>query len=134
ASGQDIRVRFRYKALVPDYPERVSFVVNFYRHDDFYICGTTTLMEGLDPFDAAEEGEVTIRFPAFRLLAGQYKWRVAINDHKGLIIYAEARHVCPFRVVDRFRAVGLIDLPRSWQVRGLGGERVPAGPVAVEVR
>ncbi len=118
-SGQDIQVRFVYEALTPKFPREVSFVVNLYRHDDFYICGTTTLMEGLPPFPAAPAGEVVIRFPRFALLAGAYKWRVAINDHLGLVVHAEARHVCPFRVVDRFRAVGLVDLPRDWHVTAL---------------
>lgn len=118
-SGRDIQLRFRYKALADGYPEKISFVVNFYRHDDFYICGTTTLMEGMSAFTSAAEGEVVIRFPEFRLLAGQYKWRVAINDHVGLVTHAEANNVCPFRVVDRFRAVGLIDLPRQWRVTAL---------------
>ncbi|MFN0138397.1 MAG: ABC transporter ATP-binding protein [Phycisphaerae bacterium] len=122
-SGQNIRVRFRYIAQVPDFPKRVSFVVNFYRHDDFYVCGTTTLMEGLEPFEASAAGEVVIRFPNFRMLAGEYKWRVAINDDVGLIIYADAKHVCAFRVIDRFRAVGLIDLPREWRVRALPSDR-----------
>lgn len=116
ASGQDIRIRMRYAATSNEYPEKVSFVVNLYRHDDFYICGATTLMEGLEPYDAAREGEVLIHFPRLQLLAGEYKWRVAINDHVGLVIFAEAKHVCPLRVVDRFRSVGLVDLPREWHV------------------
>lgn len=122
--GQDIRVRFRYVAQREDFPSTISFVVNFYRHDDLYICGTTTLMEGLEPFEAAAAGEVTIRFPNFRMLAGEYKWRVAINDDVGLINYTDAKHVCAFRVVDRFRAVGLVDLPREWHVRALQPEHV----------
>lgn len=122
-SGQDIRVRFCYVAQVPDFPARVSFVVNFYRHDDLYICGATTLMEGLEPYPASAAGEVIVRFPNFRMLAGEYKWRVAVNDDVGLIIHADAKQVCRFRVIDRFRAVGLIDLPREWRVRALPVER-----------
>jgi lipopolysaccharide transport system ATP-binding protein len=118
-SGQDIQLRFQYEAVAETFPEKISFVVNFYRHDDFYVCGTTTLMEGLSPFTAGPAGEVVVRFPKFCLLSGQYKWRVAINDHVGLVVHAEAKHVCPFRVVDRFRAVGLVDLPREWQVTAL---------------
>lgn len=118
-SGEDIQIRFRYAAQTKVFPEKISFVVNFYRHDDFYICGTTTLMEGMPPHTAAAAGEVLIRFPNFCMLAGQYKWRVAVNDHVGLVTHAEANYVCPFRVVDRFRAVGLVDLPRTWTVKSL---------------
>lgn len=121
-SGETIRIRMRYAALAADFPDKISFVVNVYRHDDFYICGTTTIMEGLDPFPAAAAGEVVVRFPRFPLLAGEYKFRVAINDHVGLAIFAEAKHVCPIRVVDDFQAVGLVNLPREWEVRELPRE------------
>ncbi|MBK9118500.1 MAG: ABC transporter ATP-binding protein [Phycisphaerales bacterium] len=118
-SGQDIQLRMRYVALDTAFPSEISFVVNLYRHDDFYIYGTTTLMEGLPPYAAAPAGEVIVRFPRIQLLAGEYKWRIAINDHRGLGILADAKHVCAFRVVDRFQAVGLVDLPKQWLVRTL---------------
>jgi ABC-type polysaccharide/polyol phosphate transport system ATPase subunit len=115
-SGDDVQIRMRYKSLVANPRQKISFVVNLYRHDELYLCGTTTLMEGMDPFDAAPEGEVVIRFPRLALLAGRYMWRVAIADHCGMYIHAQVRHVCPFRVADDFRAAGLVDLPRDWQV------------------
>ena len=112
----------RYRALVENFPELISFVVNFYRHDDLYICGTTTIMEGMPALKAEKEGEVLIKFPNFRMLAGNYKWRVAINDHVGFVIHAEAKNICPIRVIDNFKAVGLIDLPRSWEIKKAVGE------------
>jgi ABC-type polysaccharide/polyol phosphate transport system ATPase subunit len=115
-SGDDVQIRMRYKSLVENSRHKISFVVNLYRHDELYLCGTTTLMEGMDPFDAVPEGEVLIRFPRLALLAGRYMWRVAIADHRGMYIHAQARHVCPFRVADDFRAAGLVDLPRDWHV------------------
>lgn len=121
-SGQEVRLRLRYIALTDDLPRKVSFVFNLKRHDDFYVCGTTTLMDGLPAFDAHREGEVCVRFPEFRLLAGEYRWRVAINDHVGIGVYAEALHQCPFRVVDRFQAHGLVDLPRQWEISTRSGE------------
>jgi ABC-type polysaccharide/polyol phosphate transport system ATPase subunit len=132
-SGQDIRVRMRYDTVVDEPPPRISFVVNLYRHDDLYVYGSTTLMDGIAPFPPAHHGEVVIRFPRIALLAGSYKWRVAINDDRGFITHAERKDVCPMRVVDSFRAVGLVDLPRQWEVRSLepvsrlrvGGTAVP---------
>ncbi len=115
-SGQDVQIRFRYVALTRA-PQQVSFVFNLKRHDDFYVCGTTTLMDGMDPVTVCGDGEVLIRFPNLRLLAGEYRWRVAINDHMGLGVLAEATHQCPFRVVDTFQAHGLMDLPRRWEIR-----------------
>jgi ABC-type polysaccharide/polyol phosphate transport system ATPase subunit len=129
-SGDDVQVRFRYVATRAEYPEKVSFVVNLYRHDQLYICGTTTLMEGREPYDAVAHGEVVVRFPKLQLLAGEYRWRVAVNDDRGLVIYAEANYVCPMRVIDRFQAVGLVDLPREWHVRRVDGEADAATPQA----
>lgn len=133
-TGDDIQIRMQYRALVERLPALVSYVVNLYRHDDFYICGTTTLMEGLAPFKPARNGEVLIRFPRFQLLAGEYKWRVAINDDRGLIIFAEARPVCPFRVRDDFRSVGLVDLPREWYVRDLDKTQASQQPETTEAK
>ncbi len=118
-SGQSVQIRFHYRVLDRTALPRVTFVVNLYRHDAFYICGTTTAMEGLHPFEAHETGEVMIRFPNLQLLAGRYVWRVAINDDKGLGILTEATPVCEFQVTDGFEAVGLVNLPREWYVDGV---------------
>ncbi len=130
-SGQDVRVRMRFRLLAPRRPVSASFVFNLKRHDDFYVCGTTTLMDGLPPVDVYGDGEVLIHFPRLALLAGQYKWRVAINDHVGLGVLAEAVGCCAFRVTDRFQAHGLIDLPRRWELRLPGATVPPAGAAGV---
>lgn len=118
-SGQTISVKFSYR--IPDISvlPKVNFVINLYRHDDLYICGTTTKMDGILSSKSKTSGEVIITFPKIRLLAGQYKWRVAINDEEGLGILAEAVPVCPFKVVDSFEAVGLINLERHWCIDGI---------------
>ena len=113
-TGQDLSLLFEFVALVDPPPDRISFVFNLYRHDDLYLCGTTTLMDGFDCFDGAHRGRVRIEFPRFPLLSGRYKWRVAINDHVGFVTYAEAKEQCAFKVVDEFKAVGMLDLPRRW--------------------
>ncbi|WP_175966861.1 ABC transporter ATP-binding protein [Burkholderia sp. BCC0322] len=122
-SGQTIDIRFRYHATRKQSIPMVSFVVNLYRHDSLYICGTTTIMDGLEPFATEDEGEVIVRFPDLQLLAGRYMWRVAINDERGLGILAEATPVCEFQVVDDFQAVGLVNVPRQWIVRGQVAEK-----------
>lgn len=121
-SGQDVELCIRYETIVPDPPARISFVVNLYRHDDLYVCGATTLMEGMEPFEPAARGEVVVRFLSLPLLAGFYRWRVAINDDRGFVTYAERQDACEMRVVDAFRAVGVVDLPRQWVVRALDPE------------
>lgn len=112
--GQDIYLRTRFCATSALIPPKISFVFNLYRHDDFYICGSTTVMDGIAPYEAGKSGEVIVKFPALPLLGGLYKWRVAINDHGGFIVHAEAKDVCEFRVVDDFNAVGLLNLQREW--------------------
>ncbi|GMB01259.1 ABC transporter ATP-binding protein [Pelosinus sp. IPA-1] len=115
-SGQDMYLRFSYK-VIGQIDTKISFVFNIYRHNGFYVCGTTTLMDGLEPFEPNKNGTVTVYFPKVRLLSGHYKCRVAVNDDRGLGVYAEAVPVCEFRVVDRFEAVGLINLERSWIIK-----------------
>lgn len=113
-TGQSIRLLFDFVSLVTPPPEAISFVFNLYRHDGLYVCGTTTIMDGFQPHLGSNQGRVTIDFPNFPLLSGQYKWRVAINDHFGFVTYAEANGICHFRVLDEFKSVGIINLPRQW--------------------
>ena len=119
STGDDVALTMEFRALTDEAPDRISFVFNLYRHDDFYICGTTTLMDGMSPYPGARKGRVVIRFPSLPLLSGHYKWRVAINDHGGFSVLAEAKDVCAFTVVDNFNAVGIVDLEREWRVEVL---------------
>lgn len=115
-SHETVRLTMRFRATTETQMDGISFVFNLYRHDGLYICGTTTLMEGMSPHRSGKEGCVSVTFPRLPLLAGKYMWRVAINDHGGVLVHADAKGVCPFRVVDSFRSVGVVDLERSWDV------------------
>ena len=116
-TGQSVHLSFDFVAQVDPPPEQISFVFNLYRHDDLYLCGTTTLMDGIVPYAGCRTGTVRVDFADLPLLSGEYKWRVAINDAGGFITYAEAANVCPFRVEDRFKAVGMFNLPRTWHFK-----------------
>jgi lipopolysaccharide transport system ATP-binding protein len=118
-SGETIRLRIHYKATEEEFPSRISFVFNLYRHDDLYVCGVTSLMDELEPFTAYRSGEVVVEFPNFPLTAGRYVWRVAINDAGGLLVHAHAKYVCPFQVIDQFRAVGVVNLEHRWSTSAL---------------
>lgn len=100
------------------YKGPLSFVINLYRHDDLYICGTTTIMDGLQPTEPENNGllEVSVKFPNLPLLSGRYKWRFAVNDSEGIGILTEAVPVCEFTVRDDFRSVGQFHLERHWSV------------------
>ena len=114
-AGKTMTLSFRYAALAQQ-SSKVTFVVNLYRHDGLYICGTTTLMDAHPPFSAGPGGNVRVTFPAIRLLAGRYIWRVAINDERAFGVFAEANQVCGFDVVDQLEAVGLFNLERAWSI------------------
>jgi lipopolysaccharide transport system ATP-binding protein/teichoic acid transport system ATP-binding protein len=111
-TGDSVKI----KALVDPkgYREPLSFVVNLYRHDGLYICGTTTVMDGVESTSLAGLCEVTAYFPYLPLLSGRYKWRFAVNDHEGLGILREAVPVCEFQVIDSFESVGLVHIGRRW--------------------
>jgi ABC-type polysaccharide/polyol phosphate transport system ATPase subunit len=118
-TGDTLRLSFRFRALTQDLPSTISFVFNLYRHDDVYICGTTTAMDGVSPFETTSSGVVTVEFPRFNLLSGKYKWRVAINDSEGWITLGEKNGVCEFYVQDQFKAIGMFNLERSWKFESL---------------
>lgn len=113
SSHQQLNVEFKYR-IHGRYEGFLTFVVNLYREDDVYIFGATTKMQGYDEFMPASFGRVRVNFPTIPLVSGRYKFRVAINDGRGLSILAEAVPVCNFSVIDDFRAVGIVDLPHKW--------------------
>jgi ABC-type polysaccharide/polyol phosphate transport system ATPase subunit len=112
--GADLRLAMEFEGVADPLPPLISFVFNLYRHDDTYMCGTTTLMDDIGPHASGRRGRVIVDFPRFPLLAGRYKWRVAINDDRGFVVHAEAKDAAVFEIVDDFRAVGMVDLPRRW--------------------
>lgn len=114
--GAEVWLVMKYRALTDRPPERISFVFNMYRHDGLYVCGTTTLMDGIKPFQGSQGGLVRVRFPSLPLLSGEYRFRVAINDHGGFVTLAEAKDACKFSVVDSFNSVGIVNLAREWHV------------------
>ncbi|MGC4411007.1 MULTISPECIES: ABC transporter ATP-binding protein [Rhizobium] len=121
-SGARVEFTVRYRSLRHDAPKQGSFVFNLKRHDDFYVCGATTLMEKRPPYKLERQGEFQIIFPALNLLAGHYKIRFAINDVFGWGVLAERLEACIFQVKDTYVSHGLIDLPREWRVSDRGGE------------
>lgn len=116
STGDDIILQFKYFNLAKSIKEKVVFVFSLYRHDDLYICGNTTLMDGLSPFTPKNEGIVEVRFPKIGLLSGNYKFRVAIDDERGIGIFTEA-FTKSFEIEDNFEAVGLLNLERNWEIK-----------------
>lgn len=111
--GEKIYLRFHYLTKSKDI-ENVVFVFNLYRADGLYICGATSLMDSHSPMPPGIQGWVTVEFPSLRILTGEYYWRVAIDDHRGMGVYSAIVPVCKFRVIDKLESVGLIDINRNW--------------------
>lgn len=112
-SNQPIDLEFEYH-IKGVYEQQLSFVVNVYKDDGTYVFGTTTSMLGIPAFKAARRGRVRVCFPCMPLVSGKYKFRVAVNDERGLGILAEAVPVCQVSVEDSFRAVGIVDIRTEW--------------------
>ncbi|SFL61890.1 ABC transporter ATP-binding protein [Nitrosomonas communis] len=112
-SCDPVCIEFDYE-IHGTYSDTISFVVNLYREDNTYVFGTTTRMQGLAEFSPESEAHVSVYFPSLPLVSGKYKWRVAVNDGRGMSILAEAVPVCHFSVNDDFRAVGIVDIPHTW--------------------
>lgn len=129
-SGELVRLTMHFRALTDLHDDPISFVFNLYRNDGLYVCGTTTLMEGMGAHRSGQSGRVTVTFPGLPLLAGRYIWRVAVNDHGGMLVHVDAKGVCPFRAVDDFRSVGLVHLDRYWDIEIDGAPAVPARAAA----
>lgn len=121
-SGASVAFTVRYRALRKDHPRKGSFVFNLKRHDDFYVCGATTLMEKQPPHELYSAGEFQVTFPSLNLLAGRYKIRFAINDIYGWGVMAERLEACVFQVKDNYASHGLVNLPREWRSRELKEE------------
>lgn len=123
--GSSITIEFDCLWHGEDIPPKVSFVFNLYSVTGTYVCGSTTLMDGLGPQAAERSATVRITFPDLKLLAGRYHWRVAVNDAEGLLVLAEAKQVCPFRVTDEYRSAGMVHLERHWAFDAKAGDRRP---------
>jgi ABC-type polysaccharide/polyol phosphate transport system ATPase subunit len=115
ATGDSVSIEFKYE-IVGNYEGKLTFVINLYRHDDFYICGATSLMDKELPYIPGKNGLVRVELNNLPILSGMYKWRVAINDESGMGIFAEAVPVCEMKVIDHLESVGAIHINRKWSV------------------
>ncbi len=120
-TNESVEIDFRYVAIEEKFPRRGSFVFNLKRHDDFYVCGGTTLMDDRGVVELNQSGRVRLKFPRLNILAGRYKLRIAINDEMGIGIFGEICSAVEFCVIDEFRSHGLIELEREWILESVNG-------------
>lgn len=98
--------------------QEIVLVFNLYRErDNVYVCGATTLMDGLSPISVKlGENSFKLILPSLPLLSGKYRLRVAINEKKGLGIITELNDAMFINIVDNHEAEGLVTLPREWKI------------------
>ncbi len=114
-TGEPLRLRIRCEARAA-VPFHLGFAL--IRPDRDNVFGSST---HFDPQRAPLQGvglhEVTVEFPAFPLLSGEYLWSVYLLDETGLHIYDMAEAIAPFTVLNnRTREFGLVALPFRWVI------------------
>ncbi len=90
AAGETLTIDVQYQINSINI-DAIVFVFNLYREkDDTYVCGTTTLMDGIPPIPVKPGiHSFKLVLPSLSLLSGKYRLRIAINEKKGVGIIAE---------------------------------------------
>lgn len=98
--------------------DAIVFVFNLYRErDSVYVCGSTTLMDGLPPIPVTlGDHSLTLTLTTMPLLSGKYRLRMAINEPKGIGIITELNDALRIDVIDHHEAEGLVNLQRQWTI------------------
>lgn len=115
-TGEDLwlRIRIGASATAPR-PGHIGLGVN--RNDNEPVFGTTTRMDGLSHLSLVDGAVVNLRFPAVRLLAGQYFISVVLTDEHALHLYDQGRtHM--FSIVNSAPELGLVHMEHEWQIQG----------------
>ena len=114
-TATNLAIEVEYEIINPAI-EEVVFVFNLYRERDrTYVCGTTTLMDGIPPIKVKlGTNKFKLKFSNFQLLSGTYRLRVALNEKKGLGIIAEFNDALILNCLDNHESEGLINLKREW--------------------
>lgn len=116
-TGETFELLIDYKVFSKDL-EKIVFVFNLYRErDQTYVCGTTTLMDGLKPIKTSVgKHTIKLKFIDFAPLSGRYRLRCAINEQKGIGIITENKEALYLIVKDSHEAEGVVNLKRIWTV------------------
>lgn len=98
--------------------DKIVFVFNLYRErDNTYVCGSTTLMDGIQPIPVTfGNNSLSLNLPSISLLSGKYRLRLAINESNGLGIIAELNDALYIDVEDNHEAEGLVNISREWVI------------------
>lgn len=96
------------------------YVFNLYRQsDNFYVCGSTTLIDQnkTDIILPGETKYITLNFNYIPLLVGTYRLRLAVNDLLGMGILCDIKEAVFLNIQDNHQAEGLMHLQRHWSIK-----------------
>lgn len=109
----------------PDEPPP-SIAVALTQMDGRIVCSAGTLNDGLTlNCDAKGRGRVSITFPQIALLKGVYGVDVYLLCEQAIHCYEEASLVAELSVTQKGLEMGVVSLPRQWQVHAVSSEVMP---------
>ena len=114
ASGEALTVAVTFKTLAP--VERPILGVALFRNDDLYIFGPNTRFDNVLGMDGTYHGIYTyfLHYPNLPLLAGVYRFSVALYDKNHLKPHVWHNQLYEIRVTSAPEHHGIIDLPHHW--------------------
>ncbi len=108
-----LKIRVRKAAGADLVRGHVGIAVN--RNDEEPIYGVTTKLDGFEPIPFYDGQEITIRFPTFPLLVGQYYVIVALADDHAVHPY-DFHRTNMFSVENFVGELGIVRLEHSWEL------------------
>jgi lipopolysaccharide transport system ATP-binding protein len=110
---QPVRLTLEVESHRDDIPFHVGFAI--IRNDKENVFGSSTHFARTEPLRGRGRHRVTLRFPEFPLLSGDYLLSVYVLDDTGLQVIDMAESIRPFRVLHRGREFGFVHLPHLWE-------------------
>jgi lipopolysaccharide transport system ATP-binding protein len=115
SKSSDLTVMVEFLAT-PDRPPP-SIAVALKQMDGRIVCSAGTLNDGLTLHcDASGQGRVSIEFPQIALLKGVYGVDVYLLCEQAIHCYEEATLVAELNVTQKGLEMGVVSLPRHWQI------------------
>lgn len=118
AVNEPIEFRMKYQSEWEG--REINFSINITRDDGTHCFGTSALsgIDGADPVLSCREGQVVMRVECNNLLPGRYLVDIGIQGFQGEV-YDYLSNAMEFRVnTARQAEVGIVNLPRVWNVDG----------------
>jgi lipopolysaccharide transport system ATP-binding protein len=111
----DVSVAVRF-ASSPSLPCPGVGVV-FYGVEGLPVTSASSLEDGVDIMRTADgSGEITVIFPQFALMRGNYTISVYLLSEDGILVYDHVERLAEIKVSQKKMELGIVSLPRDWSV------------------